>query len=142
MFGEGGLVKTLTTRLLNKALEAEMDHHLGYKKNSAAGKNSGNSRNGHTKKKVLTSDQEAEIEVPRDRNGEFEPAIVPKYSKRTDLFHDQIMSLYGKGMTTRDIATHIKDMYNVDVSPSLISEVTDAVMDDVNEWRRRPLEET
>ena len=142
MFGEGGLVKTLTTRLLNKALEAEMDHHLGYKKNSVAGKNSGNSRNGHTKKKVLTSDQEAEIEVPRDRNGEFEPAIVPKYSKRTDLFNDQIISLYGNGMTTRDIATHIKDMYNVDVSPSLISEVTDAVMDDVNEWRRRPLEET
>ncbi|MGN0850861.1 MAG: transposase, partial [Candidatus Ornithospirochaeta sp.] len=91
MFGEGGLVKTLTTRLLNKALEAEMDHHLGYKKNSVAGKNSGNSRNGHTKKKVLTSDQEVELEVPRDRNGEFEPAIVPKYSKRIDLFNDQII---------------------------------------------------
>ena len=91
---------------------------------------------------MLTSDQEVEIEVPRERNGEFEPAIVPKYSKRTDFFNDQIISLYGNGMTTRDIATHIKDMYNVDVSPSLISEVTDAVMDDVNEWRRRPLEET
>ena len=80
MFGEGGLIKTLTSRLLNKALEAEMDHHLGYRKNSVAGTNSGNSRNGHTKKKVLTNDQEVEIEVPRDRNGEFEPAIVPKYS--------------------------------------------------------------
>ena len=77
MFGEGGLIKTLTTRLLNKALEAEMDHHLGYKKNSAEGNNTGNSRNGHTTKKVLTRDQEVEIEVPRDRNGEFEPVIVP-----------------------------------------------------------------
>ena len=71
MFGEGGLLQTLTTRLLNKALEAEMDHHLGYKKNSAAGNNTGNSRNGHTTKKVLTRDQEVKIEVPRDRNGEF-----------------------------------------------------------------------
>ena len=91
---------------------------------------------------MLTSDQEVEIEVPRERNGEFEPAIVPKYSKRTDFFFFFFISRYGNGMTTRDIATHIRDMYNVDVSPSLISEVTDAVMDDVNEWRRRPLEET
>ena len=81
MFGEGGLIKTLTSRLLNKALEAEMDNHLGYRKNSVAGNNSGNSRNGHTTKKVLTNDQEVEIEVPRDRNGEFEPAIVPKVLK-------------------------------------------------------------
>lgn len=142
MFGEGGLIKTLTSRLLNKALEAEMDHHLGYRKNSVAGNNSGNSRNGHTTKKVLTNEQEVEIEVPRDRNGEFEPAIVPKYSKRIELFNDQIISLYARGMTAREIVGHLKEIYNVDVSPALISEVTNAVMDDVNEWRRRPLAET
>ena len=141
MFGEGGLLQTLTTRLLNKALEAEMDHHLGYKKNSAEGNNTGNSRNGHTTKKVLTRDQEVEIEVPRDRNGEFDPVIVPKYSKRIELFNDQIISLYARGMTARDIVKHLKDIYNVDVSPALISEVTNAVMDDVNEWRRRSLED-
>ena len=141
MFGEGGLIKTLTTRLLNKALEAEMDHHLGYKKNSAEGNNTGNSRNGHTTKKVLTRDQEVEIEVPRDRNGEFDPVIVPKYSKRIELFNDQIISLYARGMTARDIVNHLKEIYNVDVSPALISEVTNAVMDDVNEWRRRSLDD-
>ena len=135
MFGEGGLLQTLTTRLLNKALEAEMDHHLGYKKNSAEGNNTGNSRNGHTAKKVLTRDQEVEIEVPRDRNGEFDPVIVPKYSKRIELFNDQIISLYARGMTARDIVKHLKEIYNVDVSPALISEVTNAVMDDVNEWQ-------
>ena len=118
-----------------------MDHHLGYKKNSAEGNNTGNSRNGHTTKKVLTRDQEVEIEVPRDRNGEFEPVIVPKYSKRIELFNDQIISLYARGMTARDIVKQLKDIYNVDVSPALISEVTNAVMDDVNEWRRRSLED-
>ena len=118
-----------------------MDHHLGYKKNSAAGNNTGNSRNGHTTKKVLTGDQEVEIEVPRDRNGEFDPVIVPKYSKRIELFNDQIISLYARGMTARDIVKHLKDIYNVDVSPALISEVTNAVMDDVNEWRRRSLDD-
>ena len=135
------MLQTLTTRLLNKALEAEMDHHLGYKKNSAEGNNTGNSRNGHTTKKVLTGDQEVEIEVPRNHNGEFEPVIVPKYSKRIELFNDQIISLYARGMTARDIVKHLKDIYNVDVSPALISEVTNAVMDDVNEWRKRPLDE-
>lgn len=142
MFGEGGLIKTLTTRLLNKALEAEMNHHLGYKKNSVEGNNTGNSRNGYTNKKVLTNDQEVEIEVPRDRNGDFEPVIVPKYSKRIDLFNDQIISLYSRGMTTREIVSHLKEIYNVDVSPSLISDVTNAVMEDVNEWRKRSLDET
>ena len=90
---------------------------------------------------MLTGDQEVEIEVPRDRNGEFAPVIVPKYSKRIELFNDQIISLYARGMTARDIVKHLKDIYNVDVSPALISEVTNAVMDDVNEWRRRSLED-
>ena len=82
-----------------------------------------------------------EIEVPRDRNGEFDPVIVPKYSKRIELFNDQIISLYARGMTARDIVKHLKDIYNVDVSPALISEVTNAVMDDVNEWPRRSLDD-
>ena len=88
LFGKDGLARYLTSRLLNKVLEAEMDIHLGYKKNSNEGDNSGNSRNGYSKKTVLTRDQEVELNVPRDRNSEFEPEIVPKYSKRLPLFND------------------------------------------------------
>lgn len=139
LFGKDGLAKQLTARLLNKALEAEMDMHLGYKKHSNDGDGSGNSRNGYSTKKVLTGDQETEIQVPRDRNGDFEPAIVKKYSRRLPVFNDQIISLYSNGMTTRDIQEHLKEMYDVDVSAELISNVTDAVHDDVRQWRTRPL---
>ena len=116
-----------------------MDMHLGYKKHSNDGDGSGNSRNGYSTKKVLTGDQETEIQVPRDRNGDFEPAIVKKYSRRLPVFNDQIISLYSNGMTTRDIQEHLKEMYDVDVSAELISNVTDAVHDDVRQWRTRPL---
>ncbi len=139
LFGKDGLAKQLTARLLNKALEAEMDMHLCYKKHSNDGDGSGNSRNGYSTKKVLTGDQETEIQVPRDRNGDFEPAIVKKYSRRLPVFNDQIISLYSNGMTTRDIQEHLKEMYDVDVSAELISNVTDAVHDDVRQWRTRPL---
>ena len=142
LFGQDGIIRNLTSRLLNRILEAEMDVHLGYKKHSNDGDNSGNSRNGYSKKKILTHDQNVELNIPRDRNSEFEPEIVPKYSKRLPLFNDQIISLYSRGMTTRDIQAHLSEIYGVDVSPELISRVTDAVHDDVRAWRTRPLERT
>ena len=140
LFGADGLAKKLTSRLLNKALEAEMDTHLGYKKHSNDGDGSGNSRNGYSEKTVITGDGEAQIKVPRDRNGEFEPEIVKKHERRLPLFNEQIISLYSRGMTTRDIQSHLKEIYDVDVSPELISNVTDAVHEDVRSWRTRPLE--
>ena len=141
LFGADGLAKKLTAGLLNKALEAEMDMHLGYKKHSNEGDGSGNSRNGYSEKTVITGDGEAQTKVPRDRNGEFEPAIVKKYTKRLPVFNDQIISLYSNGMTTRDIQAHLKEMYGVEVSPELISNVTDAVLEDVRQWRSRPLDD-
>ena len=103
MVGKDGLIKQLTGRILQRALEAEMTEHLGYEKNSNAGDNSGNSRNGHGEKTALLENQSATISVPRDRAGTFEPIIVPKREKRVPLFNDQIISMYGRGMTDREI---------------------------------------
>lgn len=140
LFGEGGLVKALTSRILNKALEAEMDNHLGYQKNSSSGNNSGNNRNGYSNKKVLTRDQEVDLSIPRDRNGEFAPVIVPKHEKRLSIFNEQIIALYSSGMTVRDIQAHLQDIYGVEVSPELVSRVTDGILTEVREWRNRPLD--
>jgi transposase-like protein len=119
-----------------------MTEHLGYEKNSNAGDNSGNSRNGHTEKTVLLENQSAVIDVPQDRNGTFEPVIVPKHEKRVPLFNGQIISMYSFGMSGRDIRSHLENVYNVDVPPDLISRVTDAVIDEVREWQNRPLEKS
>lgn len=140
--GQDGLIKQLTGKILQRALEAEMTEHLGYEKNSNVGNNSGNSRNGHTEKTILLENQETTIEVPRDRNSTFEPIIVPKHEKRTPLFNDQIISMYSFGMTDRDIKAHLEKIYNVDVSPDLISRVTNAVLEEVREWQNRPLEKS
>jgi transposase-like protein len=140
--GQGGLIKQLTGRILQRALEAEMTEHLGYEKNSNEGDKSGNSRNGHTEKTVLLENQSTTIEVPRDRSGTFEPVIVPKHEKRVPLFNDQIISMYSFGMTDRDIKSHLEKIYNVEVSPDLISRVTNAVLDEVREWQNRPLEKS
>jgi transposase-like protein len=140
--GKDGIIKQLTGRILQRALDAEMTEHLGYEKNSNDGDNSGNSRNGHTRKTVLLENQETAIEVPRDRNGTFEPIIVPKHQKRLPLFNDQIISMYARGMSDRKIKEHLEEIYNVDVSPDLISRVTNAVLDEVREWQNRPLEKT
>ena len=140
--GKGGLIKQLTGRLLQRALEAEMTERLGYEKNSSAWDNSGNSRNGRTEKTVLLENQKAVIEVPRDRNGTFEPVIVPKHERRLPLFNDQIISMYGRGMTDREIRGHLEEIYNVEVSPDLISRVTNAVLDEAREWQNRPLEKS
>jgi len=140
--GQGGLIKQLTGRILQRALEAEMTEHLGYEKNSNAGDNSGNSRNGHTEKTVLLENQRASIEVPRDRNGTFEPVIVPKHEKRVSLFNDQIISMYSFGMSDKQIRDHLEKVYNIEVSPDLISRVTNEVLDEVREWQNRPLEKS
>mgnify|MGYP002624687079 FL=1 len=141
--GENGLLKKLTSRFYSKALDAEMDEHLGYKKNDNAGDNSGNSRNGYTTKTVITDDNDTiEVQVPRDRNSTFEPVIIPKHEKRTPLFNDQIISMYSFGMSTRDIQRHLQQVYGVEVSPETISNITESVMADVREWQNRLLEKS
>ena len=118
--GENGLPDQITKRFYEKVLEAEMDEHLGYAKHDNAGENSGNSRNGYTTKSVITKDNNTvEIEVPRDRNSTFEPVIIPKHEKGTPLFNNQIISMYSYGMSCREIQRHLKNVYEVDVSPCL-----------------------
>lgn len=140
LLGKNGIIQELKKRLIERAMEGEMNSHLGYEKHSINGRNRGNSRNGHSRKKVISDNDKIEITVPRDRAGDFEPQIIPKHHRRFDGFDEKIISMYSYGMTNRDIKYHLKDMYNVDVSPSLISEVTDAVIDDVRAWQNRPLE--
>jgi putative transposase len=141
MVGENGLLKQLTKALVERALSAELTHHLGYEKHSVDGKNSGNSRNG-TSPKTLKSDLgDMPIEVPRDRRGDFEPQIVKKGQRRFTGFDDKILSMYARGMTTRDIQSHLQEIYNVEVSPELISSVTAEIMEEVKEWQSRPLED-
>ena len=131
LIGKDGLLKQLTAGLVERMLESEMTDHLGYEKHASDGKNSGNSRNGRTPKTLKTDRGEIPIEVPRDRNGDFEPQIVRKHQRRFDGFDDTIISLYSRGMSTRAIRDHLKELYGVDVSPSLLSSVTDDVIDEV-----------
>jgi putative transposase len=138
--GENGLLKRLTKAVLERALNAELTHHLGYEKHDPAGRNSGNSRNGTSSKTVKGEFGEIVVETPRDRNASFEPQILGKHQTRFDGFDQQILSMYARGMTTRDIQSHLQQMYGVEVSPGLISEVTDAVLDEVRVWQSRPLE--
>src|SRR6478672_1060831 len=140
LIGEQGLLKQLTKALVERAMQAELTHHLGYSKNDPAGRGSGNTRNGASTKTLKGNFGEAVIEVPRDRNGTFEPKIVGKHERRFSGFDDKILSLYARGMTTREIQGHLQEIYGVEVSPSLISEVTDAVLEEVKGWQTRPLE--
>jgi len=140
LIGENGLLKELTRALVERALNAELTHHLGYEKHDPAGRGSGNSRNGSTRKTIKGEFGETEIEVPRDRGGTFEPQLVAKHQTRFTGFDDKILSLYARGMTTREIQGHLQEVYGVEVSPALISEVTDAVLDEVKTWQNRLLE--
>jgi len=133
--------KELIAPTLQAMLEAEMNEHLGYAKHSPKGKNSGNSRNGHSLKTLKTSFGEAEMDIPRDRNGDFNPIIVPKYQTVQNDVEQKIIAMYGKGMTTRDIQGYMNDIYGVEVSPTMISGITDKVMPLVKEWQIRPLSE-
>jgi len=140
LLGEDGLFKQLKKALIERALGAELTEHLGYEKGDPAGRGTGNNRNGFSTKTVLTDDGEVEISVPRDRAGTFEPQLIPKGQTRFDGFDEKILSLYARGMTVREIQGHLTELYGIDVSPDLISRVTDAVLDEVREWQNRPLD--
>ncbi len=140
LIGPDGLAKELTKALVERMLAGEMNHHLGYQKHEAAGNGSGNSRNGKSRKTLKGDAGEMTIEVPRDRNGTFEPQLIGKHQTRFEGFDAKILSMYGLGMTVRDIQGHLHDMYGVDVSSGLISEVTDSIQEEVKAWQDRPLE--
>ncbi len=138
--GPDGLLKQLTKALVERAMDAEMTMHLGYKKSDQAEKDTTNRRNGKTKKTLRSDQGPLEIEVPRDREGEFEPEIVPKHQREFKGFDDKILSMYARGMTTREIAAHLKEIYGTEVSPELISRATDSVKELLDDWRSRTLE--
>ena len=140
LIGQNGLLKRLTKKLVEGALGAEMTHHLGYEKHDPAGEGTGNSRNGASSKTIKGDFGQVAIEVPRDRDGSFEPRIVAKHQRRFTGFDDKILSMYARGMSTREIQGHLAEIYQVEISPSLISEVTDAVVEEVKTWQTRPLE--
>ncbi len=141
LLGQHGLLKQLQKRLLEKAMGAELTVHLGYDKHEAAGRNSGNSRNGSSAKTLKGEFGNLPLAVPRDRNGTFEPQIIPKGQRRFEGFDQAIISLYSRGMTTREIEGHLLEIYGVEVSPMLVSQVTESVLADVVSWQSRPLEE-
>jgi len=140
ILGDNGLLKQLTKAVLERAMQAELTEHLGYEKHDASGDKSGNSRNGKSRKTLKGEFGNLPIEVPRDRDASFDPKIVPKGQTRFDGFDDKILSLYARGMTTREIQSHLEEMYQVEVSPALISSVTDAVIEEVKVWQNRPLD--
>jgi putative transposase len=141
LLGKEGLLKQLQKRLLERAMGAELTMHLGYEKHESAGDNSGNSRNGTTPKTLKGEFGNLVLETPRDRNGTFEPQIVAKGQRRFEGFDQAILSLYARGLTTREIEGYLLEIYGVEVSPGLVSQVTEAVCADVKVWQQRPLEE-
>jgi len=140
LIGENGLLKQLTKLVVERALEAEMTEHLGYEKHEAVANAAGNTRNGKSRKTLTGEFGELPIAIPRDRHGRFEPQLIPKHQTRWAGFDDKILSLYARGMTVREIQSHLEEMYGTEVSPSLISSVTDAVADEVKAWQSRPLD--
>lgn len=134
------IMQQMMKHVIEAMLDEEMQDHLGYPKYAPEGRGSGNSRNGSSKKTVRTEQSQLEVDIPRDRNASFEPKIVPKGQSRTGIMDDQIIALYAKGMSTREIGSMIKELYDVDISPSLISQVTDRVLDEVVQWQSRPLD--
>ena len=140
LIGENGLLKQLTKLLVEKALDAELTEHLGHDRHEPVVNTGGNTRNGKSRKTLKGEFGELPIEVPRDRKGTFEPQLIPKHQTRWAGFDDKIISLYARGMTVREIQSHLEEMYGTEVSPSLISSVTDAVADEVKTWQARPLD--
>ena len=140
MFGDDGLLQQLTKAVVERALQGEMTHHLGYEKHDPAGQHTGNSRNGKSSKTIKGKRGQMQIDVPRDRASEFEPQLIKKGQTRFDGFDDKIISMYARGMTCREIKAHLQEIYGVEVSPDLISTVTDAVIDEVRAWQSRPLD--
>ncbi len=141
IIGENGLLKELTKAILERALEAEITEHLGYAKHDPAGHHRGNTRNGKSRKTLKGDFGELELETPRDRQASFKPKLVGKRQTRWTGFDDKIISMYARGMTTREIQGHLEEMYGVEVSPTLISNITEAGLEEVKQWQSRPLEE-
>ena len=140
-WGESGLFADLKKRIVDRSLDAEMDDHLGYSKHDPKGNNSGNSRNGRGKKTVVLGDDEVQLTPPRDRNGSYEPQLIPKGKKYFAGFNDRIITMYARGMSVRDIQACLLEMYQVDVSEGLISQATEGVMEEVKAWQSRQLDE-
>lgn len=139
LLGKHGLLKELSKGLVERMLQGELTHHLGYEKHAPEGRNGGNSRNGSTAKQVQTGQGELSLQVPRDREGSFEPQLVPKGERRFAGFDEKIISLYARGMTVAEIQGHLEELYGAEVSPGLISDVTDAVISEVKAWQCRPV---
>lgn len=140
-YGDDGILKQLKKAMMERVLEAEMEFHLGYKKHGNSPKDSKNTRNGKSSKTIISDTNEAiRIDIPRDRNAEFEPEIIKKHERRSNSFNDMIISLYSRGLSTSEIKGHIEDQYGTEVSKELISHITNTVQDEVKEWRNRPLD--
>jgi putative transposase len=141
LIGEEGLLKQLTKALLEKAMATELTQELGYEKHDKEAAKGKNRRNGTTKKTVRSKHGQIALDIPRDRDSEFEPVMIKKHQRRFDGFDDLILSLYSKGVSTRDIRSHIEELDGIEISPDLVSAVTDGVQDLVREWQTRPLED-
>lgn len=140
LMGPDGIIKKLMKAAIESMLEGEISEHLGYEKHAAGSRSKGNSRNGKTSKTVRTSVGDVALEIPRDRVGEFEPQVVKKHQRDISDFDEQIISMYARGMTTRDIQDHVRELYGAEISPALVSIITDKVMGIATEWQNRPLE--
>ena len=140
LLGQHGLIKQITKRALESALEGKLTDHLGYEANDPSGRKSGNSRNGRSTKTVQSTEGEVDLQVPRDRNGSFEPQIVRKSQRRVDGLDDKIIALYARGLSTREIQGELVELYGAEVSPTPISNVTNSVLEDVQAWQARPLD--
>ena len=140
LMGKDGAIKKLLKLSIENMLDAELTEHLGYPKHSPVGNNSGNSRNGNSTKTLKNDQGEIEIKVPRDRNGEFDPILIKKYDRTIGPIEDKIISMYAKGMSTRDIQSHVEEIYGIEISPTMVSNITDKILDTVKQWQNRPLE--
>jgi len=140
LMGKNGAIKNLLKTLLESMYEAEITEHLGYTKHSPQGNNTGNSRNGSSPKSLKSDYGEIQVKVPRDRNGDYEPILIKKYEKNIGPIEDKVISMYARGMSTRDIQSHIEEIYGIELSPSMVSNITDKILETVKEWQNRPLE--
>ena len=140
LMGKDGAIKKLLKSSLEQMLTAEMNEHLGYEKHSVSGINSGNSRNGTSTKRLKTGQGEIPVEIPRDRNGKYSPIVIGKHQRTLGDLEDKIISMYAKGMTTRDIQDHVEEIYGLQISPTAVSNITDNIIGHIHQWQARPLE--
>ena len=141
LIGKDGAIKKLLKSSLENILESELSDHLGYERHSPEGINSGNNRNGKTYKTIKTDQGQIDIKIPRDRQSFFDPVVIKKYEKTLGPIEDKIISMYAKGMTTRDIQSHVEEIYGLDISPTTVSKITDSIVVHAKEWQSRPLSE-